>query len=182
MLRWVAGFPLSDAFLCLILTRGVILGLFFFFEILLTVATQSAGRWGERTARNGCHWAEAPVNGGEWAKTTGTWVLCHSTTHSKAVMWGASFQPLICETWWSELCFVLPTFIFASGCILPGSELHPAAGGGAQSRSPEFERKAKCAAVLEEPGGDAADRLPCWSDTCWRQAAHHQRPALRPAW
>lgn len=65
-----------------------------------------------------------------------------------------------------HLRFVSPTFIFASGCVLPGSELHPAAGGGAQPRAAEFERKAKCAAILEEPGGDAADRLPCRSDTC----------------
>lgn len=46
------------------------------------------------------------------------------------------------------------------GCALLGGELHPAAGGGAQPRPQEFECKAKRTAVVEEPGGDAADRLP----------------------
>ena len=63
----------------------------------------------------------------------------------------------------------------------PGGELHPAAGGGAEPRAAQPERQAPRPAVLEEPGGDAADRLPRRPHTGGRPAAHHQRPAAGPS-
>lgn len=45
--------------------------------------------------------------------------------------------------------------------ILSGGQHNPPARSGAQPRSSEFEREAERAALLEEPGGDATDGLPC---------------------
>ena len=63
----------------------------------------------------------------------------------------------------------------------PGGELHPAAGGGAESCASEPECQAPCAAVVERSGGDPAHRLPCRPHPCRRQTDHNQGPAAGPA-
>lgn len=45
--------------------------------------------------------------------------------------------------------------------MLPGGKHNPSACCGTQSCSEKFKCETQCAALLEEPGGDAADCLPC---------------------